>query len=138
MAEFKLKFNNLLYNVFSILYLTTYFSPETDLKKMKAGGDDSVQYESVVGLNLKKEEPESDEDEDEEGDEEDEDGSEEEGEREGPKGFVNSRRPRDEDKESKRLRKQAVKGEKAEKRKDKIKKHVKKKKSQSGRNATIK
>ena len=62
-------------------------------------------------------------------------GSEEgEGEEEGQK-FVSSRRPRNEDKDSKKLRKSAIKEDKAEKRKDKIKKHVKKRKEASGRRA---
>lgn len=42
--------------------------------------------------------------------------------------FVNSRRPKDETPESRNLRKKAVKEQQAEKRKTKIKKHIKKRK----------
>ena len=107
-----------------------------DLKKTQAGGDDSVQYESVVGLRPNEddaagsadEEPAQDSDNSESDEEEDE----------SPKGFVSSRRPRNEDKEDKKLRKQAVKDSKADKRKEKVKKHVKKRKDQSGKKAVIK
>jgi len=110
--------------------------PEVDLKKTQAGGDDSVQYESVVGLRPNEddaagsadEEPAQDSDNSESDEEEDE----------SPKGFVSSRRPRNEDKEDKKLRKQAVKDSKADKRKEKVKKHVKKRKDQSGKKAVIK
>jgi len=104
--------------------------PEIDLKKMQAGGDDSVQYEAVVGLNINKPVAPPDEE------DSDTDASESDTEGEGSKGFVNSRRPRHEDKESKRIRKQAVREQKAEKRKDKVKKHIKKRKDQAGRKGT--
>jgi len=109
--------------------LNEVFSPEEDLSKIKAGGDDSVQYESVVGLTLGGQETPSN------SSCEEEDSCSESGEDANErKGFVNSRRPKDEDKEEKKLRKQAVKESQAEKRKDKIKKHIKKRKEQSGRN----
>ena len=96
---------------------------------MEAGGDDSVQYEAVVGLNTYQAKESGSEVSC--GEDSDSDSAEEES-----KKFVNSRRPRHEDKESKKLRKQAVKDSKAEKRKDKVKKHVKKRKEQSGKKAT--
>lgn len=115
------------------------FSPETDQNKIAAGGDDSVQYQSVVGLDLPK--PLQDEHSEDECSEDDDsnDGDDScEDEAESTKGFKSSRRPRDEDKDSKKERKQAVKDAKAEKRKDKVKKHVKKKKEQAGRSNTKK
>jgi len=112
--------------------LNEVFSPETDVKLIKAGGDDSVQYEAVVGLKLQKE---TEDDDEADSDAEDED---EEDEAKESKGFISSARPKNEDKDEKRLRKQKVRDSHAEKRKEKIKKHVKKRKEQAGRNATKK
>ena len=53
-------------------------------------------------------------------------------------GFVSTKRPKDEDPEAKKERKQAVKDAQAEKRKVKVKKHIKKRKTQTGKNATKK
>jgi len=122
--------------------LNEVYNPETDQKKFAKGGDDSVQYESVVGMQLRKgkqneERAIDSEDESESGNEESSEDGENDEEEEQP-GFVNSRRPRDEDKDAKKLRKQAVKDAKAEKRKDKVKKHVKKRKEQAGRSNTKK
>ena len=119
--------------VFAFIY--SLFRPEVDLKKTQAGGDDSVQYESVVGLRPNEEDA-ANEEPVQESDDSESDGEEEE--EDSPKGFVSSRRPRNEDKEDKKLRKQAVKDSKADKRKEKVKKHVKKRKDQSGKKAVIK
>ena len=104
------------------------FSPEVDLKLIKAGGDDSVQYEAVVGLDLGKDDKGQSDDESDNLDSEEGEAEEENG-----KVFVSSRRPKHEDKEEKKLRKQAQKELKAEKRKDKVKKHVKKRASRSNK-----
>ena len=103
------------------------------MKKIKSGGDDSVQYEAVVGLDLNK----SGEDDCTEGSVDDESDTDDEAES-ASKGFVNSRRPKNEDKEAKKLRKQGVKESQAEKRKEKVKKHIKKRKSNLGRAASKK
>jgi len=108
-------------------------SPHIDLKKIKSGGDDSVQYEAVVGLDLNK----SGEDDCTEGSVDDESDT-DDGAESASKGFVNSRRPKNEDKEAKKLRKQGVKESQAEKRKEKVKKHIKKRKSNLGRAASKK
>lgn len=98
--------------------------------KIRSGGDDSVQYTAVTGLNVQ-EEPDSEPSDidGEESDTSEEDGDSCQG------GFVNSHRPREESPESKKARKKAVKEAQAEKRKVKVKKHVKKRKEQAGRRA---
>lgn len=142
MADFDLlrEFWDLNIGIF-LFYYNFYFvfSPETDQNKIATGGDDSVQYQSVIGLDLPKPlQVEHSEDECSEDDESNDGDDSCEDEAESIKGFKSSRRPRDEDKDSKKERKQAVKDAKAEKRKDKVKKHVKKKKEQSGRGNTKK
>jgi len=114
--------------------LMEVYNPAADQKKLAKGKDDSVQYEAVVGLQLKPgEQPEeanesSDSDNESNSDGEDEeDGEEGEGRK-----YKSSRRPKDESNEEKRLRKLAVKEAKAEKRKTKVPKHVKKRKEVSG------
>ena len=118
----------------SLLTLGIFFSPERDLKKIRAGGDDSVQYEAVVGLEVKAEEDQEDSDND-SGDSSSAESEHSQEDGEESRKFVSSRRPKDEDKESKKLRKKAAQEDKAEKRKEKIKKHVKKRKEASGRRA---
>jgi len=110
-------------------------SPHIDLKKIESGGDDSVQYQAVVGLDLntvdehKQQVPISSCDDSD---------SDEESIADTSKGFVNSRRPKNEDKDAKKLRKQGVKESQAEKRKEKVKKHVKKRKCNAGKNSAKK
>lgn len=65
------------------------------------------------------------------GSEEEDSQDEEENEEDGSR-FKNSARPRDESPESKKARKKAVKDAKAEQRKVKVKKHVKKRKEKMG------
>jgi len=93
--------------------------PEADILKSKEEGSSCLDYGAVTGLTG------VEEDEDNES-EEGEDGG--EGEEVEEKGFVSSKRPKNEDKDAKAERKKAVKEAKAEKRKDKIPKHVKKRK----------
>jgi len=106
--------------------------PDLDIANIKAGGE--VDYSAVTGLDIENEQ---------DGDNEDSDWS-ESGDGEEDKDakvknkFVSSHRPRDESPNSKKERKKAIKDANAEQRKVKIKKHVKKKKEQSGRNATKK
>ena len=117
--------NNALFKLYLCKF---FFSPEVDLKLIKAGGDDSVQYEAVVGLDLGKDDKGQSDDESDNVDSEEGEAEEENG-----KVFVSSRRPKHEDKEEKKLRKQAQKELNAEKRKDKVKKHVKKRASRSNK-----
>jgi len=95
--------------------------PEVDIKKVKEGDSETLDYGAVAGLTGRDEIMEDDEGLDSEG------GSDTNEEDVG-KGFVSSRRPKDEDKEAKAERKKAVRDAKAEKRKDKTPKHIKKKK----------
>jgi len=97
--------------------------PLFDIEKSKEEGTSCLDYGAVTGLT---------------GVEEDQ--AEGEGEVEGSdteemedRGFVSSRRPKNEDKEAKAERKKAVKEAKAEKRKDKIPKHVKKRKEKNSK-----
>merc|ERR1711915_520898 len=88
--------------------LTEVAKPAVDIAKIKAEGSDVVNYTAVTGVQVVTEEAEDDSS---ESGEESEDGEEDKA------GFVNSRRPRHEDKDSKKERKKAVKEAKAEKRK---------------------
>jgi len=97
--------------------------PEADILKSKEEGSSALDYGAVTGLTGVEEDDNSDE---EEGASDNEEEVEE-------KGFVSSRRPRQEDKEAKAERKKAVKEAKAEKRKDKIPKHVKKRKEKASK-----
>merc|ERR1712098_792103 len=104
--------------------LTEVAKPEVDIAKIKAKGNECVNYGAVTGvqvLNEDKEETDDSESADERVSEEDR------------PGFVNSRRTQHEDKDSKKERKKAVKDAKAEKRKVKVPKHVKKRKEKSGK-----
>merc|ERR1712025_877349 len=104
--------------------LTEVAKPEVDIAKIKEKGNECVNYGAVTGvqvLNEEKEETDDSESDDERVSEEDR------------PGFVNSRRPQHEDKDSKKERKKAVKDAKAEKRKVKVPKHVKKRKEKSGK-----
>eukprot|EP00095_Tigriopus_kingsejongensis_P011086 snap_masked-scaffold545_size140784-processed-gene-0.12 protein:Tk11086 transcript:snap_masked-scaffold545_size140784-processed-gene-0.12-mRNA-1 annotation:"hypothetical protein DAPPUDRAFT_111070" len=105
-------------------------NPGADIASVKAGLKEPL-YQSVTGVvldqpwNSQSESEDSDEDDE----EEEESGSENSVEGGEPKaGFQSSRRPRDESPNSRKERKKGVKEQQAAKRKDKIKKHVKKKK----------
>merc|ERR1712226_739337 len=124
--------------------------PERDAKAvMSANFDDTSQdnkvdkskllapYQAVTGVQLKKTRDENADDSsssesehscDESGSDNDE---EDEGE-EGSKGFKDSHRPRDESPNSRKERKKAVKEAQADKRKSKMKKHLKKRKEKAG------
>ncbi|KAK6634112.1 hypothetical protein RUM44_004720 [Polyplax serrata] len=96
---------------------------EKDIELVKAGQKDEA-YKKMLGLECEKLE-ESSTDKESNTNSTDE---ESEGEEEQKSKFVNSRRPKDETPESRNLRKKAVKEQQAEKRKTKIKKHIKKRK----------
>jgi len=98
--------------------------PEADILKSKEEGSSALDYGAVTGLTGVEEDDDS---------EEEEGASDKEEEDVEEKGFVSSRRPRQEDKEAKAERKKAVKEAKAEKRKDKIPKHVKKRKEKASK-----
>ncbi|XP_024080310.1 serine/threonine-protein kinase RIO1 isoform X2 [Cimex lectularius] len=94
---------------------------ERDINAIRSGQDDPdrITYKKVVGLSEDLTPAQ------------DEDSSSDETEEEGKSNFVNSSRPRDESPESKKMRKKLVKEQQAEKRKTKIKKHVKKRKAKA-------
>jgi len=100
--------------------------PDRDIKQSKAEGSGALSYGTVTGLNQTSDGGFSEEEE-EEGEGE---GSEEQVEK---VGFVSSARPKHEEKDDKKERKKAIRDAKAEKRKDKIPKHLKKRKEQAGR-----
>ncbi|KAH8259378.1 hypothetical protein KR026_003222 [Drosophila bipectinata] len=114
---------------------------ERDVAKAKQGVQQNLIYGKITGLksdlDVQKQpdvlepkevsQPEGSDDGDEVEDSQDEDENEEDGSR-----FKNSARPRDESPESKKARKKAVKDAKAEQRKVKVKKHVKKRKEKMG------
>lgn len=125
---------------------------ERDIKKAKAGDGGDLVYKTITGLGadlsvqknpelldengVKETSDNVNGDEDESGDDDDSgsgsDGSTDDYDENNPTKFKNSSRPRDESPESKKLRKKAVKDAKAEKRKTKLKKHVKKRKEKMG------
>ncbi|KAF9811382.1 hypothetical protein SFRURICE_002751 [Spodoptera frugiperda] len=124
-------------NIYIPKRLTEVINYERDINKAKKGDADDLAYKKIAGFKedlsaadkpdilpeettiLQEEEINEEEDSDSE--------SESEGEGEdGKKQFKNCARPRDESPNSKKLRKKAVKEEKAEKRKTKTKKHIKK------------
>ncbi|KAH8315270.1 hypothetical protein KR074_001734 [Drosophila pseudoananassae] len=114
---------------------------ERDVAKAKQGVQQNLIYGKITGLksdlDVQKQpdvldpkevsQPEGSDDGGEVEDSQDEDENEEDGSR-----FKNSARPRDESPESKKARKKAVKDAKAEQRKVKVKKHVKKRKEKMG------
>ena len=95
---------------------------QRDIDNIKSGKVTDVPYKAVTGLQIHPEDDEEGTDDDEESElaslDESESG-----------GFKDSRRPRDESPSSKKDRKKAVKAEQAEKRKTKVKKHIKKRKT---------
>jgi len=104
--------------------------PDADIKQSKSEGTEALNYGTVTGLNNAKLDSESEDN----SEDDSEEGDDEKCEDVEKPGFVSSRRPRDEEKEDKKLRKKALREAKAEKRKDKIPKHIKKKKDQAGKN----
>ncbi|CAK9832151.1 Serine/threonine-protein kinase RIO1 [Anthophora retusa] len=126
--------------------LTQVIDIERDIKLAKSGKEDLI-YKTLVGLkgdlskpvdtpeiltkdskktvNLGEKHDLSEATDD---DSEEDENSEEENVAENESNFVNSARPRNESRDSKKARKKAVKEQQAEKRKTKIKKHIKKRK----------
>jgi len=103
--------------------------PERAIAKLRLGQEIDPAYKSVTGVQLDQQNLEHSSSEPSENSSESQSDSEDE-DKEG-EGFKNSHRPRDESPNSKKERKKAVKAEQAEKRKNKIKKHVKKRKEKS-------
>ncbi|XP_011310078.1 serine/threonine-protein kinase RIO1 isoform X2 [Fopius arisanus] len=100
---------------------------ERDIKLAKSGTD-SLIYKTLVGLRADLKTADKPEIlEENSGDSEDSEMSSDSGD-EGETKFVNASRPKDETPEDRKLRKKAVKEQQAEKRKTKVKKHVKKRK----------
>ena len=97
--------------------------PEADILKRKEEGSSALDYGALTGLTGVEEDDDSEEVE----------GASDKEEEVEEKTFVNSRRPRQEDKEAKAEKKKAVKDAKAEKRKDKIPKHVEKRKEKASK-----
>ena len=107
--------------------------PERAIGKAKSNQDDPI-YKTVTGVQLKKNEEDDDDkvESDENSDSEESDSEDSEAESSSEKaGFKDSHRPRDESPNSKKERKKALKAENAEKRKNKVKKHVKKRKEKA-------
>lgn len=110
--------------------LTEVIDFERDINQVKSGILNDLVYKTLVGLKPDLsgtvEKPEILENVNAESDGEEESGS-ENSEEEGSK-FVDASRPKHETADEKKLRKKAIKDAKAEKRKVKVKKHVKKRK----------
>merc|ERR1712192_178969 len=108
--------------------------PDMDIQQSKKKGSSALNYGAVTGLshaNNKSDDGEEDEGEgtsEEEGEENSDDENEEKREK-----FVSSARPKHEDKDEKKERKKAIREAKADKRKEKVPKHLKKRKEQAGR-----
>ncbi|XP_017789895.1 PREDICTED: serine/threonine-protein kinase RIO1 [Habropoda laboriosa] len=125
--------------------LTQVIDIERDIKLAKSGKEDLI-YKTLVGLKGDLSKPvdtpeilaevskktvnlgEKDDSSEETDDSEEDQNSEEENVVENESNFVNSARPRNESRDSKKARKKAVKEQQAENRKTKIKKHIKKRK----------
>lgn len=99
---------------------------EKDIERVKAGEADDV-YKKLLGLNCNQKLADDEHEESEEEKSGDE-SSQASQSSDSKSKFVNSRRPRDETPEGRRLRKKAIKEDQAEKRKSKVRKHVKKRK----------
>jgi len=100
--------------------------PHVDIQQIKNTGGDALNYGAVTGVSHVNNQS---------GEEEDEGSSNDESEdvEERREKFVSSARPKNEDKEEKKERKKAIREAKADKRKDKIPKHLKKRKEHAGR-----
>jgi RIO kinase 1 len=108
--------------------------PELEIVKIKTSEAESMPYQSVTGVRGRTRESDSDDDDVSESGESVSDSEEEAENVEAKKGFNDSHRPRDESPNSRNERKKAVKEEQAAKRKDKMKKHVKKRKEKGATN----
>jgi RIO kinase 1 len=115
--------------VFKKAYIPRTLTEVIDIEKDLAKDDSEVLYRTVAGIKVGKEGGEDGSSQDEGG--EDADSSSSDSDIEASK-FVDCSRPRDESPSSKKDRKKAVKDQQAEKRKNKIKKHVKKRKEKMG------
>ena len=109
-------------------YYLLSFRPERDIRIRKTEGilGEGVEYCAVTGLNedVKHGDNDSCSNSSIDSDLEEEDDN-------ASKGFISSRRPKEETKEEKAERKKAIKEAKSEKRKDKVPKHVKKRKEKA-------
>ena len=106
------------------------FRPDADIKQSKVSGSEALDYGAVTGLTgLGGREGGEDSDSESEGE------GEEEEEREGEEKvkYVSSARPKNEDKDEKKERKKAIRDAKADKRKVKTPKHLKKRKEQANK-----
>ncbi|XP_022191489.2 serine/threonine-protein kinase RIO1 [Nilaparvata lugens] len=117
-------------NVYIPQTLSEVIDFERDINKIKAGEDTSdLTYRTLSGFTTDLAVKNASKNNKSGSESSDSDSESEEGENESK--FVNSSRPRDESPTSKKARKKAVKDENAEKRKTKVKKHVKKRKEKA-------
>ncbi|XP_059483747.1 serine/threonine-protein kinase RIO1 [Neocloeon triangulifer] len=114
--------------VFKKAYIPRTLTEVIDFEKDLAKDDSEVLYRTVAGIKVDKE-GSAEESGSEGGEEADSSASESDSE---ASKFVNCARPREESPNSKKERKKAIKDQQAEKRKAKIKKHVKKRKEKLG------
>ncbi|KAH9644148.1 hypothetical protein HF086_010363 [Spodoptera exigua] len=124
-------------NIYIPKRLTEVINYERDINKAKTGNAEELAYKKIAGFKedlsaadkpeiLQEDILQEDDINEDSGSESDSEGESGDGEEESRKQFKNCARPRDESPNSKKLRKKAVKEEKAEKRKTKTKKHIKK------------
>merc|ERR1712181_61675 len=108
--------------------------PDMDIQQSKKKGSSALNYGAVTGISHANNKSDGEDEEDEEGssEEEGEENSDDENEEKREK-FVSSARPKHEDKDEKKERKKAIREAKADKRKEKVPKHLKKRKEQAGR-----
>ena len=105
--------------------------PDVDIQQSKKKGGSALNYGAVTGISHANNKDEDEDEEEGTSEEEGADNSEENEEKR--EKFVSSARPKHEDKEEKKERKKAIREAKADKRKEKVPKHLKKRKEQAGR-----
>lgn len=113
--------------VFKKSFIPRTLTEVIDVEKDLAKNDSEVLYRTVAGIKSKDGEDSSEDEEREEADTSSSDSDDVESSK-----FVDCSRPRDESPNTKKERKKAIKDQQAEKRKSKIKKHVKKRKERMG------
>jgi len=121
-------FNEVDDEVFKQSYIPRTLTEVIDAEKDLGKDDSDVLYRTVAGIKVENGDGKSCS-EDEDGEEADTSSSDSDTE---ASKFVNCSRPRDESPNSKKDRKKAIKDQQAEKRKSKIKKHIKKRKERMG------
>merc|ERR1711874_455939 len=99
--------------------------PDVDIQQSKTRGSSALNYGAVTGISHANNRGEEEETSEEDGEDNSYDNEEEKKEK-----FVSSAKPKHEDKEEKKERKKAIREAKADKRKDKVPKHLKKRKEQ--------